>query len=467
MAQMSPARYRIVPLVVACPLFLQNLDTSVMATALPSIADSLHVTALHLNIAITSYLLSLAVFLPLSGWLAERFGARRIFCSAIIFFSIGSALCGAAQSLPQLVVFRMIQGMGGAMMVPVGRLILLHSVPRTHMVQAMVWFTVPGAIGRMAGPLFGGLIVTITSWRWIFLINIPFCILGVGLALLFIDKTHERSPQPFDFAGFALLAVGLACLLGGLETAGKDMIGMGMTGALVVMGSASLVAYWMHSRRKTEPLIDPSILRYPSYFATIVGGTPLRIAIGASPFLLPLLLQLGFGLSALDSGLLTVASAIGGLATRTVMAASIRRFGFKRLLVGCTAMTSLFYMGYGLFRPDTSHALIFMVLMAGGLFNAMCMVVLNTMGFAEIPRPRMSHATTLASMGQQLSLALGVSMGAALVTLASSLHGTDAQHLSAADFSPAFFVVGLMTLISLVFFARLRSDEGAELRARE
>jgi MFS family permease len=200
-------RYRIIPLVVAFPLFLQNLDTSVMATALPSIADSLQVNALHLNIAITSYLLSLAVFLPLAGWLAERFGARRVFCGAIIFFSLGSALCGAATSLSQLVAFRMVQGMGGALMVPVGRLILLHSIPKSRMVSAMVWFTVPGVIGRMAGPLVGGLIVTITSWRWIFLVNIPFCILGVGLALMFIDKTHERSPQPFDFAGFCWAAL--------------------------------------------------------------------------------------------------------------------------------------------------------------------------------------------------------------------------------------------------------------------
>ncbi|CAN5637866.1 MFS transporter [soil metagenome] len=456
-------RYRVIPLIVAFPLFLQNLDTSVMATALPSIADSLQVNALHLNIAITSYLLSLAVFLPLAGWLAERFGARRVFCGAIIFFSLGSALCGAATSLPQLVAFRMVQGMGGALMVPVGRLILLHSIPKSRMVSAMVWFTVPGVIGRMAGPLVGGLIVTITSWRWIFLVNIPFCILGVGLALMFIDKTHERSPQPFDFAGFIWLALGLAGLLGGLETAGKGLLPDGAAWVLAGLGALSIGAYWLHSRKRAEPIIDPGILRYPSYWATVVGGTPLRIAIGASPFLLPLMLQLGFGLSAMDSGLLTVATSIGALATRTVVAASIRRFGFKPLLLGCTCLTSLVYMSYALFRPDTPHVLIFCVLMVGGLFNSMCMVALNAMGYSEIPRERMSHAATLAAMSQQLSVALGVTLGASLVTLTNRLHGGDASQLAAADFSPAFVVVGLMTLSSLFFFGRLRKEEGSEM----
>lgn len=299
------ARDRIVPMVVACPLFLQNLDTSVMATALPSIARSLDVQVLHLNLAITSYLLSLAVFLPLSGWFAERFGARRVFC--------------------------------GAMMVPVGRLILLRSVPSARMVAAMVWFTVPPAIGRMAGPLFGGAIFTWTSWRWIFLINIPFGLLGIALALTFIDEHHEdAAPAPFD----------------------------------------------------------------------AVGVVPLA------------------------SGMLTVATAIGSLATRTVMAQAIRRIGFRSLLIGATTL----------------------------------LVALQTLGFSEIPKPRMSHATTLSSMAQQVSVSIGVVFGASLVSAAAWWHGGSATHLMARDFSPAFVVVGKMTLLSLCFFVRLGRDEGAELR---
>jgi len=463
------AHYRIVPLVVACPLFLQNLDTSVMATALPSIAGSLEVQVLHLNLAITAYLLSLAVFLPVSGWLSERFGPKRVFCGAIIFFSLGSALCGAAQSLPQLVLFRVLQGIGGAMMVPVGRLILLRSVPPAQMVSAMVWFTVPGAIGRMAGPLFGGAIVTLVSWRWIFLVNIPFGLLGVLMAMRYIDA-DATAPDPagltpFDLLGFVLLAVGLTCLLGALETAGRALVPVAASWGMAGAGLLALWAYYRHGRRRSEPLIDLAILRYPTYRAAVLGGMPLRIAIGASPFLLPLMLQLGFGLSPLKSGLLTVATAIGSLSTRTVVARLIRAVGFRSLLVGATAMTSILYACYGLFRPTTPHVLMFCVMLLGGLCNSMAMVTLNTLGYSEIPRPRMSHATALASMAQQLSVSLGVVMGAALLTLTSLLRGGDAAHLQAGDFSPAFAVVGMMTLLSVLAFARLRKEEGEELRA--
>ncbi|MGH8820383.1 MAG: MFS transporter, partial [Rhodoferax sp.] len=455
----------IVPLVVACPLFLQNLDTSVMATALPTMAHSLHVRVLYLDLAITSYLLSLAVFLPLSGWCAERFGTRRVFCGAIAFFSLGSALCGAANSLPSLVLFRVLQGLGGAMMVPVGRLILLRSVPSTRMVAAMVWFTVPPTIGRMAGPLFGGAIVTWVSWRWIFLVNIPFGLLGIALALTFLEKHHDdASPAPFDAVGFLLLALGLTALLGALETTGKALVPGWVTGATAILGALTLGLYVWRSRRKASPIIDLAILRYRTYRAAIFGGLPLRIAIGASPFLLPLMLQVGFGLSPLVSGILTVASAIGSLATRTVMAQTIRRFGFRSLLIGATVLASLFRASYGLFQPSTPHVLIFCVLLLGGLVNSMGMVALQTLGFSQITKPHMSHATTFSSMAQQVSVSLGVVIGAELVSAAAWWHGRSSEHLLAQDFSPAFVVLSAITLLSLFFFVPLGHDEGAELR---
>ncbi len=459
------SRDRIIPIVVAVPLFLQNLDTSVLATALPSIANALQVQPLHLNLAITSYLLSLAVFLPLSGWCAERFGAKRVFCSAIAFFSLGSVLCGAANSLSELVMFRVIQGLGGAMMVPVGRLILLRNVPKQRMVAAMVWFTVPPTIGRMVGPLLGGAIVTLTSWRWIFLINIPFGLLGIALAMRFIDDQREDGPvESFDVLGFALLALGLTGLLGALETTGKSLIPSWESAAVAGIGVGSLGWYYLHSRRKTNAILDLGILRYRSYFTSVVGGTPLRIAIGASPFLLPLMLQVGFGLSPLASGTLTVATAIGSLATRAIMQRVIQRFNFRSLLLATTTSCSLLYASYGLFQPDTPHVLIFSTLLLGGLINSMGMVALQTLGFSAIPKPRMSHATTLNSMAQQLSLSFGVSLGAGLVSLAAWYHSGNSAVLQARDFSPAFVVIGMMTLLSLVFFVRLGPDEGAELR---
>jgi len=458
-------RHRIVPVIVASPLFLQNLDTSVMATALPSIARALDVSVLHLNLAITSYLLSIAVFLPVSGWLSERIGPRRVFIAAVAMFSLGSTLCGAAYSLPQLVAFRVLQGLGGAMMLPVGRLILLRSVPPEQMVSAMVWFTVPPAVGRLAGPLFGGLIVTMVSWRWIFLINIPFGLLAIAGALRWIEDLPEDStPTPFDAEGFVFLALGLTALLGSLEMGGKALLPATAIWAMAAVGVFAVLAYHLRSRRKDHPLIDLGILRHPTYRASVIGGTPLRIAIGASPFLLPLMLQLGFGLSPLASGSLTMATAIGSLATRTVMARAIRALGFRTLLIGATCLTSLFYLSYGFFRPSTPHAAIFVTLLFGGLVNSMAMVSLQTLGFSEIPKPRMSHAATLNSMAQQLSLSLGVTLAATLVSLAARFHGNPADRLTTEDFLPAFGVIGATTLLSLLSFRKLSKDEGAGLR---
>lgn len=458
-------RDRLIPAIVASPLFLQNLDSSVMVTALPSIATSLAVPPLHLNLAITAYLLSLAVFLPLSGWLADRFGARRVFCLAIALFSLGSALCGMAGSLPELVVFRILQGLGGAMMVPVGRLILLRAVPPAGMVAAMVWFTVPAIIGRMMGPLFGGAIVTFANWRWIFLVNIPFGLLAIALTLAFVsDDPPADDPVPFDFGGFALLALGLSLLLGALETAGRTMVPVLVSWLAALLGAAMLWLYTRHVRQREHPLIDLAILRHRTFRLSVFGGLPLRIGIGAVPFLLPLMLQLGFGLSPLASGTLTVATAVGALGTRVVMTQTIRRFGFRNLLMGATALSSLFYLGYSQFTPGTPHLLLFVVLMLGGLVTSMCMICLGTLGFSEIPAPRMSHATAMSAMAQQVSLSFGVVLGAALLAAASFWHGGNGIELQPGDFSPAFIVVGLVNVLSLWWFVRLDPHAGAQMR---
>lgn len=461
-----PSRARLVPIIVASPLFLQNLDSSVMATALPSIADSLQVPPLHLNLAITAYLLSLAIFLPVSAWLADRFGPKRVFCMAIAFFSLGSALCGAAQSLPEMVLFRVLQGLGGAMMVPVGRLILLRAVPPSEIVSAMVWFTVPPVMGRMVGPLFGGAIVSVASWRWIFLVNIPFGMLAILMAVLFVkdEPPLATAPIPFDTRGFAMLAVGLGTLLVAMETAGKAMAPLWVSGLAAASGALALTAYYRHGRNRAHPLIDLGILRYRTFRTNVLGAMPLRVAIGASPFLLPLMLQLGFGLSPLQSGTLTVATAIGALATRIVMKRAIHDLGFRRLLLVATVLTSLFYLSYSLFSPTTPHLLMFCTMMAGGLISSLCMVTLGTLGFSQVPKLRMSHATALSTMIQQLSVSFGVVLGATLVSVASWSHGGDGVHLQARDFSPAFVVIGVLTLLSLVSFVRLDPQEGSELR---
>jgi EmrB/QacA subfamily drug resistance transporter len=450
-------RIRIVPLVVAAPMFLQNLDTSVMATALPAMARSLQTDVLHLNLAITSYLVSLVLFLPASGWLADRFGARRVFCAAVLLFSAASALCGAAGSLAQLVLFRLLQGAGGAMMVPVGRLILLRTIPAELMVAAMVWFTVPGGVGRLMGPLFGGAIVTAASWRWIFLVNIPFGLAAVVLALRYIeaDLHADRAATPLDVVGLALLAAALGGLLGALEMVGKGLLPWPGIAAVAVLGVAALLVYLRRGRGQAHSLIDFSILRFRSYRASVLGGLPLRVAIGATPFLLPLLFQLGFGMSPLRSGLLTVATAVGSLSTRGAVTHAVRRLGYRPLLVVCGVCTSVFYALYGFFTPATPPALIAGVLLLAGTSNAMSLVILATVGYREIPRDRMAHATALASMGQALSVTLGVAVAASLVELAHYLHGAGAAGLAAADFAPAFRAIAVLPLVSAFAFWRL------------
>ncbi len=458
-------RDKLIPIIVASPLFLQNLDTSVMSTALPTIALALQVQPLHLNLAITSYLLSLAVFLPLSGWCADRFGAKRVFCWAIVLFSTGSALCGAADSMTWLVASRVLQGLGGALMVPVGRLILLRAIPASQLVAATVWFTVPPAVGRMAGPLFGGVIVTWTSWRWIFLINIPFGLLSIALALWFIepDKAPQR-PQPFDLRGFVLLSIGLIAMIGGLETFGRALMPPWLTWSGVALGLLSFIAYYQYSKVKDHPIIDLRVMNWRVYYACIIGGTPLRIAIGATPFLLPLLFQIGFGLSPLESGVLTVGTAVGSLSARPLMQRLLRRSGFRWMLIGATAMTGLFYMSYSLFRADTPQVLIFATLALGGVCNALGMIALQSLNFSDLPKPLMSHGTAFATMTQQATLSLGVVIGASLVNLAAWWRGGEPSHLIAADFAPAFIIVGLITLLSIFQFWSLRRDVGASMQ---
>jgi EmrB/QacA subfamily drug resistance transporter len=460
-------RYRIVPLIVACPIFLQNLDTSVMATALPSIAAAFGVPVLDLNLAIASYVISLAIFLPASAWLAERFGSRRVFCAAVLVFSLGSALCGVAQSLPELVLFRLLQGAGGSMMVPVGRGILLRSVPAERMVAAMVWFTLPGVIGRMMGPFFGGAIVTIASWHWIFLVNVPFGIAGIVLALNYIEKDEARDAQrrnSIDLAGLALLGVALVGLLGGLEMFGKHILAQRTVTGMILTGAVSLWLYVLHCRRHANPILDFTILRFPVFRISVLGGLPLRTAVvGTLPFLLPLLFQLGLGMTPLMSGLVTMCLPLGGLSTRFAVSQAIERFGFRNMLIGAGVLAGALVLSYGLFRPGTPLPLICGLLFIGGLLTSMAMVTLNTIAYADMPRERAVHATAMWAMAQQLSIALGVVLGAAAVSFIGFLRHPGVVHLDAADFPLVFGAVALLMFWSSAAFRQLQPEHGAQL----
>ncbi|MGH7002777.1 MAG: DHA2 family efflux MFS transporter permease subunit [Alphaproteobacteria bacterium] len=461
----SASQHRVIPLVVACALFMENLDSTVLATSLPAIAQSLGESPLHLNLAITSYLLSLAVFIPISGWIADRFGARRVFCAAIVIFTLASVSCGFADSFWGFVLSRVVQGMGGAMMVPVGRLVLLRSVPKAELVSALALVTIPALIGPVIGPPLGGILTTYFSWRWIFWINVPIGVLGIAMALIFIRDLPEEDIPPFDWPGFALAALGLAALMLGFETVGRDMLPLAVVVVLLTGGAAALVVYVWHARRAAHPVLDLSLLAIGTFRTAVLGGFLFRIGVGAIPFLLPLMLQLGFGMNALQSGLLTFAAAVGALTMKITAKPILRRFGFRNVLILNALVSAAFIAATGFFEASTPAAVILAVLLLGGFFRSLEFTSINALAYADIPRELMSRATSFASVGQQLSLSVGVGAGALILHTVATLRGNGLA--AADDFAPAFFIIAGISALATLIFWRLPPDAGAEVSGRQ
>jgi len=329
----TSGRTRLTAVIVACAMFMQNLDSTVIATALPTMAKAFGAVPVHMNVALTSYLLSLAVFIPASGWVADRYGTRTVFRAAIAVFTIGSVLCGRADSLAFLVASRVLQGIGGAMMVPVGRLVLLRTAAKQELVAAMAWLTVPALLGPVLGPPVGGFIVTYFSWRWIFDINIPIGILGIVLVSLFVEDVREPPRGRFDGVGLLLCGVALSCLMFGLETAGRGVVPQDLTEAMIGVGLVAIVGYILHAWNHPAPLLDLSLMRLPCFGVALTAMMLFRTGIGAIPFLLPMMFQVGFGDSAVQSGLITFASSAGALVMKPATQRTLRLFGFRDTLV--------------------------------------------------------------------------------------------------------------------------------------
>jgi EmrB/QacA subfamily drug resistance transporter len=454
----------LIPLIVACALFMENLDSTALSTALPAIAASLGESPLRLSLAITSYLFSLAVFIPISGWVADRFGARHVFRAAIAVFVLGSILCGLAGSIWHLVLARSLQGAGGAMMVPVGRLVLLRSVAKADLVRAMTWLTVPALIGPVLGPPLGGFLTTYLSWRWIFWINLPVGLLGIILVSRFIPDLREERPPRLDLLGFLLTAAGLLGLIFGFETIGRELVPLSTTLLLLTVGVLCIALYVLHATRTPHPLLDLALLGIPTFRASVLGGFLFRIGIGAMPFLLPLMLQAGFGLSAFNSGLLTFAAAAGAMAMKLTAGPILKLVGFKRVLIANAMISAAFLAANGLFEPTTPHLVILAVLLVGGFFRSLQFTSINTLGYADIERARMSRATSFASMMQQLSLSVGVGTGALLLHLSVTARG--GEQLAAGDFAPAFFAIAAIAALSALVYLPLARDAGAEVSGR-
>lgn len=455
---------RLVPLIVAVALFMENMDSTVIATSLPAIAVDLDTNPLALKLAMTSYLLSLAIFIPASGWTADRFGARTVFGAAIAVFIVGSIGCALANSLEAFVIARIVQGMGGAMMTPVGRLVLVRTIDKKDFVNAMAWVTVPALIGPVIGPPLGGFITTYASWHWIFLINVPIGLAGIALVLRYIDPVPSEHVEPFDGLGLLLAGLGVAGLAFGLSVAGLDLLPWWVVTALVAGGAIFATAYILYARRVPAPVLDFSLFRIPTFHASVVGGFLFRLGIGALPFLLPLMLQTGFGLNPLQSGLVTFSAAVGALGMKTVAAPLIRKFGFRTILVSNALISSVFLAACAAFTPSTPLVVIVAVLLIGGFFRSLQFTASNTIAYADIDTRRMSRATAMTSVGQQLSLATGVAIGAFVVEMTLRSHGGTA--ITASDFAPAFIVVGVISALSTFVYLRLPSNAGAVLSGR-
>ena len=435
------------------------------STALPAIARDLHQSPIQLKLALTSYLLTLAVFIPASGWVADRFGTRIIFRLAILIFALGSALCGLADSFGTLVAARAFQGIGGAMMVPVGRLVILRTIPRSELVGALAWLTIPALLGPVLGPPVGGFITTYFHWRWIFWINLPMAVLGMVLATLFVPNVRGETISRFDYLGFVLSGIGLAGLVSASAALDAAGVPLWIVVVLFVVGSILVVLYVFHARRTASPILDLRLLRYPTFRAGIVGGSFFRIGVGAIPLLLPLQLQLGFGMTPLNSGLLTFVAAVGAIGMKAAAGTILKRLGFRTVLMSNAIISGAMIAAPAFFLASTPISIMLAVLFVGGFFRSLQFTCINAISFAEIDQPEMSQATSFTSVFQQIALSLGITFGASILQLSLAIrHG---QALTGSDFPPAFLVVGVIASVSLLSFMRLPKDAGEEVAGRK
>ena len=455
----------IVPLIVAVALFMENLDSSVLSTSLPQIARDLATDPIHLKLVLTTYLLALAVFIPASGWFADRFGGRMVFCLAILVFALGSIACGLSQNLLQLVLSRVLQGIGGSMMVPVGRLIILKTTKRSELVNAMAWLTMPALIGPLMGPPVGGWITTYWHWRWIFWINIPIAVFGLIAATVFIPDLREDGPRSFDLKGFLLMGPGLSGFLTGATLAGLGLASPYVILGLIVGGLGLCAAYVFHALRVPEPLIDLRLVKLPTFRLGVTGGTIFRIGVGATPFLLPLMLQIGFGYTPFMSGLLTFVIALGAMTMKPLAEPILRRFGFRRVLVFNGLLAAAFTLLPGFFAPNAPWIAMALVLYLAGLSRSLEFTAINAIGYAEVSSDKMSSATSFTSVVQQLSGSIGITLAAMSLELFGWLQGVPPTALP--NYLPAFGVLGGLAVMSSLAFARLPKDAGRGLVREE
>ena len=463
----NAANFRMTALIIASAMFMETLDATILATALPTMARSFHVSPAHLSIALTSYLLSLAVLIPASGEIADRYGARRVFSAAIAVFMLGSLCSALAPSFSALIAARLLQGAGGAMMLPVGRLVMLRNVEKRDLVSAMGWMLTPGLIGPVLGPPVGGFIVTYFDWRWIFYINLPIGVIGMALTQAFIPDIREPVRRRFDTRGFVLSGIALSCLLFGFETLSRgNGAELWLALALIAAGTIAGAGYVAHARglRGTTPLLDLSLMRIPTFRVSVIAGALTRITQGAQPFLLPLMMQIGFGMSAAESGLLTFSTACGFVAMKSLAAPILGRVGFRTTLIWNSVISSVLFAACALFRPGWPHWAMFAVLLLCGLSMSLQFAAYNAVCYDEIPASRTAAANSFYTTFQQLMLSAGICTAAMALTGSKLIFGH--AHPGLTDFSFAFLVVTAISLLAAPINAALPQDAGMAMTRR-
>jgi len=453
---------RLLPWLVAVAFFMESLDTTILNTAVPVISKALGVTLLSMKAVLASYTLSLAVFIPISGWMADRFGTRRVFAAAIGIFTFGSLLCGLMSDIHLMVACRILQGVGGAMMVPVGRLTLVRTFPKSELVSAMSFVAIPGLVGPMLGPLAGGLIVDYLHWRLIFFLNIPIGIIGLILVYLHLPDYRGASVKPLDVVGLILFGAGIALLSYVLEIFGEHNLSTGEIVGLLGLSIALLVGYGVHARGTAYPLLQLGLFRIRTFAAAVSGSFFTRLGIGGVPFLLPLLYQIGLGLSPVQSGLLIMPQAVAAMTTKFFMPQILDRFGYRAVLVSNTVVLGLLLMLFATIRPGTAIWLIVLQAFCYGALTSTQYTSMNTLVYADVPDANASNASSIASTFQQLSISFGVAI-AGLTTvflIPDRLRSNPAAMIG--GLHQAFLALGAFTILSTLVFWRLKRADGED-----
>lgn len=443
---------------VACGMFMQTLDGTIIITALPAMAASLHADPLRMHAVISAYLMAMALLIPASGWLADRFGARRVYFGALCAFTFGSLLCAGSASLPMLVTARIVQGMGGALLLPVGRLAILRAVPRTQLLQAMSFIAVPALIGPLLGPMLGGWLVEKVSWHWIFLINVPIGVASALAALAVMPGASTRRQLPFDLAGYLLLGVAMAALAIAMEQLSAPHPSALQVLAWSLFGAAALIGYWRNAARSRYPLFAPAILKERSMSVALSGNLLCRLGSSCMPVLTPMLMQLCLGYTPSQAGLMMLPVALTGIAVKSVTAPLIGHAGYRQVLLANTVLLGLSMAAVALLRPGQPWWLHALPLACFGALNSLQLTAMNTLALKDLTARHASSGTSLLSMVQMLAMGIGVACAGALLAASAKVFGTAAINA----FRTTFVAMGFLTLMSSAVFLRLARDRPTE-----